>query len=388
MSVRNSVYRLNNLDTSYQEDIFNICHINVQGMINKIDLIECFLKNHKLDILCVSEHWLLHNDLDSISIFDYKITSHFSRGEHIHGGSLILAKNNIHATELMSIKNLSKECHIEICAISYFINNRKIINICLYRPPNGDINVFTINLSEALNVAMSISRNIILCGDFNIDYNKNCLNTNIFNDIINAFDLTVTLTNPIRIFTNINGYTSSSCIDYMITNLNPSTYSCSIIQPNIADHLAHILSVIVRNQKLPETGNNISLKKHIVNENTLNTFNYHLSRVDWSNAYFLDFPEAFQSFIDSIVWCFEVSCPVKKVVYHNKKHNREWFTEKLKLQNVHLKNLFWITVNLKCPVHKKLYDDEKKKYRNNIKLTKQTYYNTKINNSSNKSRET
>ena len=128
---------------------------------------------------------------------------------------------------------------------------------------------------------MSISRNIILCGDFHIDYNKNCLHTNIFNDIINAFDLTVTLTNPTRIFTNINAYTSSSCIDYMITNLNPSTYSCSIIQPNIADHLVHILSVIVRNQKLPETGNNISLKKHIVNENTLNTFNYHLSRVDW-----------------------------------------------------------------------------------------------------------
>ena len=75
-------------------------------------------------------------------------------------------------------------------------------------------------------------------------------------------------------------------------------------------------------------------------------------------------------------------------MYHNKKHNREWFTEELKLQSVHLKNVFWITVILKCPVHKKLYDDEKKKYRNNIKLAKQTYYNTKINNSSNKSRET
>ena len=87
-------------------------------MVNKIDITECLLKNYKVDVLCVSEHWFQDNDLDSIIIPNYKTISHFSRVEHIHGGSLILVKNNNHATELLSIKNLSKECHIEICGIS------------------------------------------------------------------------------------------------------------------------------------------------------------------------------------------------------------------------------------------------------------------------------
>lgn len=359
-------------------------------MTNKLELIDCFVQYSNLDILCVSEHWLHHNDIDIFCFSNYKVISQFSRAEHIHGGSLILVNNTVCANDLTLIRNLSVECHIELCGISYFIDSLKIVNICVYRPPNGDINIFTFNLAKALNIAMGISKNIILCGDFNIDYNKKCFNTNVLNDLINSFDLTVTLTESTRIYTNVNGYTSSSCIDYMITNLPPDTYSCHIMQPNLADHLAHFLNVKICKQQLQITQNTSLLTRRIVNENTINTFNHFLSHTDWSGIYCSNFANAFKFFVDNIVWCYEASCPLKKIALCDtyKNDSKAWVTQEVKQQSTYLKNLFWLMVNLNSPECKRKYDEEKKKYRNLIKIAKQNYYKNKINNSTNKNKET
>lgn len=196
-----------------------ISHLNVQGMLNKLDQIEIMLISAKIDVMCITEHWICKNNVSNIQVPNYNIISYFSRVNHIHGGSLILVNSKIKTNEISLIKQLSVERHIEICAVNCNIYNKKYSVIVAYRPPNGDVDVFIMNLTHALKIAYEMSRNIILCGDFNIDSMKKSLNVNMLHDVFNSFELNLTSSDATRIFTNSHNHTSLSCIDYMVTNL-------------------------------------------------------------------------------------------------------------------------------------------------------------------------
>nr|CAI5857613.1 unnamed protein product [Callosobruchus analis] len=135
-------------------------------------MIEVFLKAHSIDILCISEHWIC-SDISNINFPGYEIVSHFTR------------KLNIH----------------------------------IYRPPSGNIDIFIASLSNLLQIAFSKVKYIILAGDLNIDYlKKYSLKTNLLSDILDSYNFNEHVSIPPRVFTNQFRHTSTSCIDYLVTN--------------------------------------------------------------------------------------------------------------------------------------------------------------------------
>jgi hypothetical protein len=64
----------------------------------------------------------------------------------------------------------SNEKDIEICAVKLHISLHTIIIVTVYRSPTGNIDYFLNNLEEALNHIYNNTVDIILCGDFNINY--------------------------------------------------------------------------------------------------------------------------------------------------------------------------------------------------------------------------
>lgn len=116
---------------------------------------------------------MVENEIDSIYIKGYCITSIYCRKQFKNGGVAILHKKNLiyNCTELEFLKNFSKEKIIEVCGIEISIGKTKIKIINVYRSPlSTNLETFFLELHSILNKICENSKaKIILSGDLNID---------------------------------------------------------------------------------------------------------------------------------------------------------------------------------------------------------------------------
>lgn len=371
---------------SIEDKKLTLCNVNVQSLLSKVDEIQIFSQVENVDIICITEHWLQSKNVCDINIPGYKICSHFSRNVHIHGGSLILCRDCIcnDAIEILKIKKKSVECHIEMCGIIY--NNIAII--CVYRPPNGELDIFFENVTAAVEMVMKRTQLVILCGDFNIDYVKDSLAKQTLCDILSSFELNITTCDPTRIFTMCNGRTCSSAIDYLSTNLPVDMYVCKIVDPCIADHFAQIITI--------KNGMNEPISKSAyseiefrnLSENNLKLFVDEVAHTDWSFVCGVnDINVAFSEFINTLLFCLNTCCPLvrkKRDTVHKKK---SWFNDNLMKQRKELKRLYGLVNSTNSENSRMLYQEMKREYKKDIRITKREHYKNRINSAENRSKE-
>ena len=77
-----------------------------------------------------------------------------------------------------------------------------------------------------------------MCGDINIDLAESQKSqTKEYKNLLLSFGCVHLINKYTRIFTDINGSTSKTIIDHMITNLNPTQTKSGVLHYEIADHL-------------------------------------------------------------------------------------------------------------------------------------------------------
>lgn len=341
-------------------------------------------------MLCVTEHWILNSNINHVVVPNFKFASYFARSNCTHGGSLICvrSKSNLNFNEISTFKKLSVECHIEMCGISVKLEeNDKVVIFCVYRPPNGDLKIFFSRLTSALNfVTKNKYRYTILCGDLNINLLDRCLHTKLLCDIFESFQLNVTTNEPTRVVQNVNGHTSSSALDYLVTNLPSSNYKVQVYDALLADHLAHLFSFSV---SLENKREKVFGLKRIINEGNICEFSMRLLNNNWDYLVSLDARDAFNNFLSDVQWGFDVACPLKRVEYQShKKTENSWITDKIIRDGQALKNLHNNLKNNPNVINVTTYKNLKRQHKKNIKTAKQTFYNNKINDAENRSRET
>nr|CAI5857045.1 unnamed protein product [Callosobruchus analis] len=240
-------------------------------------------------------------------------------------------------------------------------------------------------LSRVLTTANE--KYIVLCGDFNIDYNAVCLDTMLLKDTFECFDLYVTTSDPTRIFTYTNGSKTSSAIDHLAINIDRSLCKTVIFNPNIADHFGHLFETkwFASSLNAKET---VKLKFRNLGMNNINQFKTMVSQIDWHPLYQLELNDSYSYLIDSITWCLESSCPEKTVtkIICDQKATKNWMNDSLAQQGQLLKELFWLKTHFTSPHLLELYNEEKRHYRNNLVQAKNDYYAGIIRGSSNKSK--
>lgn len=365
-------------------NLMNISHVNVQGFLNNLNLIELFATTYQIDILCVTEHWLTDQERPE-SFNQFRIGAIFKRTDHIHGGALILVRNNIAFNELTAISQLSVECHIEICGLTFRINGLNISLLAVYRPPNGDYVLFHNALSQSLNLASSRSDHIILGGDFNIDWATEGSNRTILSDIFDSFHLYVYELGPTRIFTNKNNHTSYTSIDYMLTSISTEITSCKIVQPNIADHLAHILALKLDSLEKISSATSSITKRDLRAEN-ISEFQSRLCQADWSCIYGMGVDAGFQYFMETVKWCYDISCPLR--TFLPKSNRQNWINEDIKNSSEQLRNMFWLYKQMPSENLYHSYRVKLKDYRDKLKETKIVYKEGVINRGTNRIKAT
>lgn len=362
-----------------------LCHLNIQGISNKLDLLENMLREEDTDIMCVTEHWL-DPSVSDLCIVGYTLISNFARSRFQHGGSLILIKNGIDLPlkPFRAAECLSVEGHCEFSGV--IVGECSVL--CCYRPPSGNLDVFVDSASSALSAAYTYSKYVIFCGDLNIDSGTSNVGKKLLCDLFNSFMLSITTHDPTRIFTYRNGHTSISTIDYLVTNIPENLYISTVFNPHISDHSAHRFSFNISDETFIDSSTRNKIYGRQLSENSMSLFTNMIMSQQWHII--LDFSlnccELWSQFIEHIMYCLNCCCPYKMKSIKNSSNTNGWYNEELSNIKKMLDKLHWVQKRTNDPNLRLQYRELQKTYRHKVNSTKKSFFLNKINSSENKTK--
>jgi len=312
----NTMSRSNKKLTKYTKNALLIFHQNICGLPNKQDELLYSLTEYSPQIICLTEHHLHNEELEGTMINRYTLGAKFCRKINKSGGACIFIKDNLHLTNI-NMDKYSKEMDIEICAIKIHTPSSVIIIMTVYRSPTGDITHFLDTLEIATDQLYNNTINIILCGDFNINY----LNDNKkqkLNSILTSYSLYSIIDFP----TSTNNLTSTAIDNVFINKFKYENYEIYPLINGLSDHDAQILRL--PDKSIPNYGNELYTYRQI-NEYSLNEFQNNLSHETRQNVFSNDDKDTntiFNNFLDTFLKIFNASFPVKKT--SSKQDNKKW----------------------------------------------------------------
>lgn len=221
-------------------DLLNLVHQNIQGFACKELEIDLFLQSDNIDVLCITEHWLKGHEF-MFNFNNHNIVSSFFRKSCNRGGSLIMVKHNLKSKERRDIVDMSVERHIELSCVEL----EQFIIVCVYRPPSADYNLFESVIDEVLSSIFRTPKNIIVCGDFNINLLENSPFCGRLLNTFKSFNLVNVFCEPTRITA-----TSATCIDNIFSNKD--AISKSVINNLSSDHCGLKASFSGKTEEIPQ----------------------------------------------------------------------------------------------------------------------------------------
>ena len=212
-----------------------IVYWNVRSILNKIIQIHEYLVEYDIDVLCVSESWL-HESIpnDQLSCKGYQIVrlDRQRNGLFVRGGGLcIYVKDKYMFVECTEKSLRVSDTDTELLTIQIKLKNTRPIFITnLYRPPCGNIETFITTLHTLFtHIDTYRQADIIMGGDFNIDYSTAGGSRKNLKDLEKIFGLKQLITDPTRPLYN------KAIIDLFLTNTKEIRAS-GVLDFNVSDH--------------------------------------------------------------------------------------------------------------------------------------------------------
>ena len=148
---------------------YSVAHLNINGLLSKMDYVSLLLSVCDLDVLTLSETKVDHSITDSeLTVSGYRL---MRKDRTRHGGGVaIYASNRRNCTLCLHVlpqpspelESISVEFHAK--------SSRRTVIPCCYRPPSGSISLFANRLSELVENSYQLSSDILVLGDLNINF--------------------------------------------------------------------------------------------------------------------------------------------------------------------------------------------------------------------------
>lgn len=295
---------------------FTVYHINIQSIRQKCDVLNAFLIDKNYDIVCITEHWLSYDEVDSIHFDGYRVMSCFCRTSHIHGGVLILARESVACVGCQWVADRSQEFACELSSVS--VPNMNLVVLTAYRTKSSNLGVFEDVVGEILERILSKPQvTIVFNGDFNLYFDRTEGATVNFLNNLATFGLHRTIFEPTRL---------RNCIDNIFTNaLVP--YSTGVVRAHLSDHDAVLLSLSVPSVRSEPVS---FVKIRPLTDWGLFQLNNLVQYADWS---FFDVDvsinDKFDFFIDTLQQLINHCLPEKSIRQSSRCFELKWFTPEL-----------------------------------------------------------
>ena len=344
-------------------------HINAQSLMSCFDEVNLMIKERNLDILCVSETWLLPHTPDRfVTIPNFNV---FRNDSGRGGGVCIFVKDTLNAKVLtLPINSRAEAREVKIEDIFVTVQScmfPSIIIGCIYRHPKAPAESFDYirNLFRSLCIS---KKNFFILGDIN----DNLLAPgNKLKNVIRSHGLTQLIEKPTRV-TN----TSATLLDVIITNNPKAVSSHDVVPSSVSDHDLITITVNVRKPKRQEVVRTFRHLGHYTKDI------FCLSLVDQS--YKLDdiiltdnVNDQVQIFNQTFIKCLDNHAPL--VTRTMKRPPAPWIDDKVR-QAMEQRNA--IQYQLKFDRRNSLIQQEfknrKKSVKAIIKAAKSEYYHKKI----------
>ena len=253
-----------------------MAHLNINGIISKIDFLKVFISNNNFDIISLNETKIDMSTNDSeISIPQYVV---FRKDRDRHGGGVL-----IYVHEHLSSKKLAHLAHKDFESLWVEIKIKSSHSIFVnttYRPPRHgkDIEQITNLCSYFEKCFQSLpgkNSEIFILGDLNC----NLLKRNTLCTILKEFMASSHLSQLIRTPTRVTP-SSSTLIDIIMTN-SPCVRLAGVFEIGISDH---DLIYVIRKSGKKRGGHKSITKRSFKNFNDIN-FLSSLRLLDWNRLW-------------------------------------------------------------------------------------------------------
>lgn len=354
----------------------SIVLLNIQSIQNKINELLIFLDSVKYPaIILLTEHWLRHDA--SLVVPGYLTVAKFSRLVHRHGGTAALVSEKLyHCFEFVewnTADTLLVEKEFEFCII--YSKIRKLFILCLYRSPVTSVNSFLERL-ELLLLKLPVGSNVILTGDFNINFaDTNSRDTIALSNLLSCFDLRMHVRQPTRVVGN-----SSTILDYFCSNTDEQMYT-EVIDAGLSDHAAVVATMrceaAVRERP--------RVRRRIMNAVSFSRFRQMCMDYNWSDL--SNEQCIFEHFYFILCNMVDQSFPLRTIKIKHK--SKPWITRGIRISASNLR--FLNTLHKIFPENEFVsltFTTYRRVYKRVILNAKRLYYSHRLANADNKQRET
>lgn len=355
----------------------SLLFLNIQGLTSntKIGILESFLVDTDIQVICLSEHWLSEEEIKLSVPESFYCATAYCRSEHIRGGTSVFLHKNI-KSRILDVSTFCKELTFEASAI--FIDEIKTIVVSMYHSPNGNPTQFLEIVEQFLHFLTKWPNyNILLGGDFNDKFNvlKPSKTVKELLNLLKQYNFYYLNDKPTR---------GGKCLDNVFIYEKTATVSSvNILNFPFSDHNGILVKICIfrsysHREKIENKNTEIRTTFYLPRKN-INSLYLNLNSYDWQNLLLQSdvndsetvFQRVFNILINNLNY-FMVQTNIKSIKRKNK-NKQEWYTRDLAVMKEKLLFLHSImknTNNLQNTDIKSKYDGLKDQYKKSIKDAK------------------
>ena len=230
----NSFLDASSTDFNFSSRGIHMVNLNIRHLKPKWDEMKIILDQQKnIDIFGLCETFLdqtVDNDILSMKgySFERKDRSECNLLQSEKGGGIMIyIKQDVQFERRNDIESPD----IESIWIDIKLKNSKPLSVCsVYRPPSSKAEWFE-SFSKQIEKALSISDEIYIMGDINVDFKNNDLQNNTWKHVVELHDLQQLITVPTRVTAH-----SETTIDHVYASNVNFTYDVSVPAIAVSDH--------------------------------------------------------------------------------------------------------------------------------------------------------
>jgi len=171
---------------------------NIRGLGKKIDELVINWVKDPPHMLCLSEHHLSTEVIQGISVDNYNLGAYYCRKLIKCGGVCIFLHKSYQFINV-DLNSHCREQDIEICAIRLVHSPLNFCILSIYRSPTGNFDTFMEKLEEILNLLFLNLVNLIVCGDFNVNFMTDNIKKYQIISLLKMYNLDYKVNFPTRI---------------------------------------------------------------------------------------------------------------------------------------------------------------------------------------------